>query len=166
MRIGIDPGLSGAIALVDGDRALGVWDIPTTGEKASRCVSAALLADVIDEVLDEALALIPVLSGASQGRPTVYLEKVGAMPGQGVSSMFRFGQSVGVIEGVIGSKGMRLIRTTPGEWKRHWRLIGKDKDAARTLAIDVYPEMAHMLTRKADGNRADALLIAGFGESG
>ena len=163
MIIGIDPGLTGAIALVDGERGLGVWDIPTTGEKTARCVSGALLADTLGEVMDEARAASEQLSAAVvDGRIPVVIERVSAMPGQGVSGMFRFGQSVGVSEGVVGAMRLPLSRVTPGEWKRHWRLLRKDKDAGRALAIDVYPELAHQLTRKKDGGRADALLIAGY----
>lgn len=163
MIIGIDPGLTGAIALVDGERALGVWDIPTAGEGASRTVCAPLLADLLGNVLDEAEMRSEGRTEATEGRLPVVMEWVSAMPKQGVSSTFRFGQAVGVLEGVVGAKHWPISRVRPHHWKTFWKLTRKEKDAARALAIDVYPELAHMLTRKKDQGRAEALLIAGFG---
>ena len=152
MIIGIDPGATGAIALLDGEQALRVDDLPTTTTGRSRSVCGALLADLVRDYMDQA-----------GNRPTAVLERVAARPGQGVSSMFAFGRSYGVVEGVVGALGLPLRRVTPQQWKRDARLIGKPKDAARSLAVELFPEIAHRLTRVKDSGRADALLIAYFG---
>jgi len=153
-KLGIDPGITGAIALIVGDRCLGVWDMPAVSEGKKRFVSPHLLADVLREAAD--------LSG--DDRPTVVLERVAARPGQGVSSMFSFGRSVGVIEGVVGALGWPIVRVTPATWKKRAKLQGKDKDASRSTAIDLFPEAAHWLTRKLDCGRADAMLIGYLGD--
>ena len=85
------------------------------------------------------------------------------MPGQGVSSMFRFGESVGVVLGVLGALQMPVRWVTPQRWKKAAGIVGKDKDAARSLAIQLHPEIAGMLTRKKDHNRGESILIARFG---
>ena len=91
------------------------------------------------------------------------IEAVAAMPGQGVSSMFRFGESVGVVLGVLGALQIPLRWVTPQRWKKAAGIVGKDKDAARSLAIQLHPEVAELLKRKEDVGRADAALIARFG---
>jgi crossover junction endodeoxyribonuclease RuvC len=150
VTIGIDPGITGAIAaFIDGE-LLDVVDMPA----ADGSVIAAVLRS---ELVDFALA-------GFDDRPTVVVEKVHAMPGNGVSSMFRFGRAVGVIEGVVGGLGWPLLWTTPQAWKKPAGLIGKDKDAARLLAIETWPEHAAIFARKKDGGRADAALIGRWGE--
>jgi crossover junction endodeoxyribonuclease RuvC len=151
-RIGIDPGLTGAVALLEGDRAIRVWDMPVVSERRGKGVCAALLADILTEARD-----------LSSDRPEVVLERVGARPGQGVTSMFSFGRAAGIAEGVVGALGLPLKSVTPDAWKRRARLVGKPKDAARTLAIELFPEIASELSRKRDGGRADALLLAYYG---
>jgi crossover junction endodeoxyribonuclease RuvC len=156
ITIGIDPGLSGAIGLVRDDMALSVWDMPIAGDGRSKRVSAHLLADLLRECMDMGLAGEPV---------SVLLERVGAMPGQGTASMFRFGESCGTAAGVVGGLGLSLRYVAPAVWKRRAGLIGKPKDASRAMAIDLFPEIASSLARKKDNGRADALLIAFFGRS-
>jgi len=151
-RIGIDPGLTGAVALLGGKRAVKVWDMPTVTEGRGQAVCPALLAGILAEAKE--------LAG---GRLEVVLERVGARPGQGVTSMFSFGRAAGIAEGVVGALGLPLKRVTPDAWKRRARLLGKPKDAGRTLAIDLFPEIAAELSRKRDGGRADALLLAYYG---
>jgi crossover junction endodeoxyribonuclease RuvC len=90
------------------------------------------------------------------------VEKVSAMPGQGVTSMFTFGAAYGVCIGVIGGAGTPLTLVTPMSWKKHFRLVGKPKDAARELANRIFPRGAHALNLKKHGGRADALLIARY----
>ena len=85
------------------------------------------------------------------------------MPGNGSVSMFKFGRSLGVIEGVVGGLGWPLEWITPQTWKKHHGLIGKDKDAARLLAIETWPEHAQTFKRKRDVGRADAALIGAVG---
>lgn len=150
--IGIDPGLTGAVALLAGDQAVRVWDMPTVTEGRGQAVCPALLADILAEARD--------LAGA---RPEVILERVAARPGQGVVSMFSFGRAAGIAEGVVGALGLPLKRVTPDTWKRRARLLGKPKDASRALAIDLFPEIAGQLARKRDCGRADALLLAYYG---
>ena len=83
------------------------------------------------------------------------------MPGQGVSSMFNFGMGYGAIQGVLAGLCVPLHLVTPQKWKKHQGLIGKDKDCARTLAQQLYPEAS--LARKKDIGRADAILIGDYG---
>ena len=151
-RIGIDPGLTGAVALLAGKRALRVWDMPVVTEGRGKGVCAVLLAATLTEARE-----------LSSERPEVILERVGARPGQGVTSMFSFGRAAGIAEGVVAALGLPLRRVTPESWKRRARLTGKPKDAARALAIDLFPEIASELARKRDGGRADALLLAYYG---
>ena len=149
-RLGVDPGVSGAIAYLAGPRVAWVMDMPTM-EKASgkgQQVNAAALAQILR---------------SAPGRPTVWLEKVSAMPGQGVTSVFSFGRSTGVVEGVTAALGLSLRLVTPQMWKKRAGLTGKAKDAARTLCVQSHPEIAGELTRKKDVGRADAILIAEFG---
>jgi hypothetical protein len=151
LHIGIDPGQSGAIAALADGAFVGCWDMPTLTRKAGgELVNANALAA-------ELRGLLPLHSGAAV---QVALEQVGAMPGQGVSSMFRFGQADGIVRGVVGALGLALVEVAPVTWKRRFCLTGQDKDAARTLAVQRFPEAAAQLTRKRDVGRADALLIA------
>lgn len=154
MIIGIDPGLTGAIALLDGDICLGVWDMPTTERThgKGREVSPALLADILQDCVD-----------AADDGVTCWIEQVSARPGQGVTSMFTFGVTVGVVRGVVGTLGIKAYHVLPGTWKRSQGLTGRDKDASRTLAIERYPEVRHELCRKKDVGRADAILIGAYG---
>lgn len=99
----------------------------------------------------------------NQRRPAqVVIEKVGAMPGQGVSSMFTFGAAYGVCIGAVCGYGAPLAYVTPVSWKRHFRLTGKPKDAARELAIRLYPNAVEFLKRKKDHGLADAILLARY----
>ena len=158
MRIAIDPGLSGAIAVIKdySFEMLEVFDMPVmpgTGKRHQ--VNGAELA----KILREAKAIhAPVKSNENI---QVYLERVSAMPGQGVSSMFSFGCSYGIVLGVLAALQYSVTLVTPQSWKKRAGLIGKEKDAARTTAQLLYP--AADLGRKKDIGRADALLIARFG---
>lgn len=141
--LGIDPGASGAFALLEGDQLLGINDMPTIMVKGRARVSAAMVADVI----------------ASHQPNQVVLEDVGAMPGQGVSSMFSFGRGVGVLEGVIAALGYPLVMVRPAKWKRDAG-VPADKDAARQMAMRLWPEYSNMFARKKDDGRAEAALLA------
>lgn len=149
MLIGIDPGLTGAIAWLDNKKALvNVVDMPlmaSTGKKQQ--INAAELSKI--------------LNLKYKVRPTVIVERVSAMPEQGVTAMFNFGLSYGVIQGVVAALQLPMVLVTPGAWKKKAGLSGKSKDAARALAQQYYPEAA--LGRKKDIGRADAILIARFG---
>jgi len=93
----------------------------------------------------------------------VAIEALSALNRNGAASMFRFGESVGVVLGVCGALQLPVRWIRPSHWKRKAGLIGKEKDAARTLAIQLHPEISGKLTRKKDIGRADAVCIAHFG---
>jgi len=154
-RIGIDPGVSGAIAVLnESDACLGLWDMPlltTPGGKNK--VNCAELARVIIQ--------IPRSFFIQSSTIIAYLEQVSAMPKQGVVSMFNFGMSYGAVQGVLAALAIPMVLVTPGSWKKRAGLTGQDKDYARTLAQQLWP--AQPLGRKKDIGRADALLIAKFG---
>jgi crossover junction endodeoxyribonuclease RuvC len=156
MIIGIDPGLTGAVAFYspEDDEVLEVHDMPVmmkskTKKKTKNQVNAVELANIINEGLD------------NYGIDAAVVEQVHSMPGQGVSSVFTFGESAGVIRGILAALKIQTIYVTPQKWKKAANLIGKDKDMARTLAIQMYPYSS--LSRKKDIGRADAILIARFG---
>ena len=144
--IGIDPGITGAIAVV-GD-VYNVYDMPVIqASKSKKQLNAYELAEIIKKINPD----------------KIFVEKVYAMPGQGVSSMFNFGKTVGIIEGVIATLKIPVEFVTPQKWKRWSELIGKEKDISRTYAIQKYPMFAEMLKRKKDIGRADAIHIAIYG---
>lgn len=148
--IGIDPGCSGAIVAMnmDGD-TVGYMQMPTVKVGAKSRVNGAAVA-----------AFIRDIPGTVQH---AYIEQVHAMPGQGVTSMFTFGHSAGVVEGVITGMGIPVSLITPQAWKKHMGLIGQDKDAARSRAVQLYPAL-RVLDLKGKGQAvADALLIARYG---
>lgn len=152
--IGIDPGQTGAIAISVDGRIVEVADMPT-------CVRLHGKGQQIDGG-----ELASILIRMREGEAVkVFLEAVSAMPGQGSSSMFRFGESVGVVLGVCGALQIPLFWVTPQRWKKAAGLIGKEKDAARTLMIQQQPQVAEKLTRKKDIGRADACCIALYSES-
>lgn len=148
--IGIDPGLTGAVAII-GNYGIDLIDMPVMAKSTGgKQVDGAALAQIFLQ---------------DRERCSVYLEQVGSMPGQGVSSMFNFGHGYGVVQGVLYALCIPFRLVTPQKWKRHHGLIGKQKDMARTLCIQQYPELSERLTRKKDIGRADALLIAKYGEA-
>lgn len=150
---GIDPGLSGAVAVLHDGQYIDVIDIPTCGRgKAARQnVNSAELADYFRRHIE-------MLPGAQIG---AVLELVGAMPMQGRSSGFRFGQSYGAVQGVLGALRIPFELVTPAVWKRHYGLIGAPKESSRGIAIERFP-MAP-LSRKRDHGRAEAILLAAWG---
>ena len=148
MRIlGVDPGLSGAYVLLE-NRVPIEWGVmPTMMEGKSNRINASAL--------------------ASQWRNAridlAFLEQVGAMPGQGVTSMFTFGHATGTVRGVLGALEIPTRLVTPQAWKKHVGLLNKDKDAARSLAIQLWPDW-RVLDKKGEGQAlADAALIARYG---
>ncbi len=150
--LGFDPGQTGAVAAYDGEGIIGLIDMPTMTRlhgKGSQVDPYTLTT-----------ALLNLYAGRDA---TAVIEAVSAMPGQGVSSTFRFGESLGVVLGVLGALQVPVRMVTPGKWKKAAGLLGRDKDAARTLAIQLHPEVADQLTRKKDIGRADAVCIARFG---
>ncbi len=149
MIIGFDPGNTGAIAVLTDDKEfIAVHDMPVMANGKKNQVNAAEVARIINIY-------------AAENSCFVVIEKVGAMPGQGVTSMFNFGMGFGVIQGVVAARELPFVLVTPQKWKKAASLIGKEKDNARTLAQQLYPLAP--LGRKKDIGRADALLIARFG---
>ena len=148
--IGIDPGINGAISIVENKKILEVHDTPTMidGKKNKRQINGAQVTNIIKEVLN------------GNEEVVVVVEHVNAMPGQGVTSMFNFGQSFGVIKGICAALSVAIYFVRPSKWKKHFNLIKTNKDASRTKVIEAYPDIASKLHRKKDSNRADAILIA------
>jgi len=149
---GIDPGVSGAISILENKRVVEVFDMPTMidGKKNKKQINGAQVTNIIKEKLNQEKETI------------VVVEHVNAMPGQGVTSMFNFGQSFGVIKGICSALGLPIYFVRPTKWKKHFNLIKTNKDASRTKVIEVYPEISSKLSRKKDSNRADAILIARY----
>lgn len=154
LSIGIDPGASGAVALFDGT-TLRVFDMPVVevkrGVRTVRQTDAAMLAALIDR------ANYHPINGCQ-----AFVEKVGAMPGQGVSSMFAFGRAAGVIEGVLAGLGIATTLVPSQTWQAAMGLKGKGKDAARARCAQLYPKQASLFARKKDDGRADATMIATY----
>ena len=150
--IGIDPGVSGAISILENKKVIEVFDMPTMidGKKNKKQVNGSQVANIIKERLSDHKETI------------IVVEHVNAMPGQGVTSMFNFGQSFGVIKGVCAALSLPIYFVRPTKWKKHFNLIKTNKDASRTKVIEVYPEISSKLSRKKDANKADAILIARY----
>ena len=150
--IGIDPGLSGGIAVLDNNKVLELFDIPVMadGKKNKKQLNSALLAKLIKE------------STSNTSESAVIVEQVNAMPGQGVTSMFNFGQTFGAIKGICATLELPIFFVRPSKWKKHFELINSSKDASRTKAIEMYPHLAEKLSKKKDVNKSDAILIARF----
>ena len=148
--IGIDPGINGAISIIENKKIIEVYDTPTMidGKKNKRQINGAQVTNIFKERLN------------GEKEVVVVVEHVNAMPGQGVTSMFNFGQSFGVIKGICAALNLPIYFVRPSKWKKHFNLIKTNKDASRTKVIEVYPEISSKLHRKKDSNRADAILIA------
>ena len=135
--IGIDPGLSGAIAILENNKVLKIFDIPVMaeGKKNKRQLNSALLVNLLKEniINNEDVAVV--------------VEQVNAMPGQGVTSMFNFGQTFGAIKGVCAALGLPIFFVRPSKWKKHFELINASKDSSRTKAIEMYPSLSNDLSK-------------------
>ena len=150
--IGIDPGLSGGIAVLENNRVLSIFDMPvmSDGKKNKRQLNSAQLVTLIKENIK------------SSEDVAVIVEQVNAMPGQGVTSMFNFGQTFGAIKGVCAALRLPIFFVRPSKWKKHFELINSSKDSSRTKAIEMYPALSNQLAKKKDVNKSDAILIARF----
>jgi crossover junction endodeoxyribonuclease RuvC len=151
--IGVDPGAAGAIAILEeGGKLVHVFEMPSvevmSGGKAKKRVSPEMLAAELRLYADQ---------GA-----VAYVEQVGAMPGQGVSSMFAFGQAFGIVLGVMAGLAIPTQTVTPAKWKKDMKLNG-GKDAARAKAAQVWPAHAGEFKRVKDDGKAEAGLIALWG---
>jgi|TARA_B110000967_G_C18541829_1_gene391014 crossover junction endodeoxyribonuclease RuvC len=150
--IGIDPGLSGAIAILEDSRIEEIFDMPVMpdGKKNKRQLNSALLVKLIKDSIKNLEDTVMVV------------EQVNAMPGQGVTSMFNFGQTFGAIKGICAAMGLPIFFVRPAKWKKHFELINSSKDASRTKAIEMYPSISQQLSKKKDVNKSDAILIARY----
>lgn len=157
LSIGIDPGAKGAVALYDG-KTLQVFDMPTVevkrGTRTVRQTDAGLL--------KVGLVGCMVGAGVQYFECAATVERVGAMPGQGVSSMFAFGRAAGVIEGVLAGLGIKTTLVSPQVWQAAMGVKGKGKDGARYKAAQIHPRDAGLFVRKKDDGRADAVLMATY----
>ena len=150
--IGIDPGLSGAVAILENNKVINIFYIPvmTEGKKNKRQLNSALLVSLIKK------------NTVNQDEVVVVVEQVNAMPGQGVTSMFNFGQTFGALKGICAALELPIFFVRPSKWKKHFELINSSKDASRTKVIEMYPKLSNQLSKKKDVNKSDAILIARF----
>ncbi len=150
--IGIDPGLSGGIAVLEDLKIYDIFDMPimSEGKKNKNQLNSAQMVNIINKHILE------------NEDTFVIVEQVSAMPGQGVTSMFNFGQSFGSIKGICAALGLPIFYVRPAKWKKHFELINSSKDASRTKVIEMYPSISSRLTKKKDVNKADAILIARY----
>ena len=152
--IGIDPGISGSICFFDNGKIIDVIDMPTMleGKKNKKQVNGA---QIYNEISIR-------LNNFKNQDVRVVVEQVSAMPGQGVTSMFNFGQSFGIIKGICSAMQLPIFFVRPTKWKKYFNLINSEKDASRTRAIEIFPYFSSQLSKKKDSNKADAILISSF----
>ena len=150
--IGVDPGLSGAVAILKDKKILNLFDMPvmSEGKKNKRQLNSALLVSLLKENIKDS------------DEVSVVVEQVNAMPGQGVTSMFNFGQTFGAIKGICAALNLPIFFVRPSKWKKHFELLNSSKDSSRTKAIEMYPNLSNQLAKKKDVNKSDAILIARF----
>jgi crossover junction endodeoxyribonuclease RuvC len=155
--IGIDPGLNGGVGILNthsGSQA--VFDTPTmivSGAKEKRVYNTVEMSRILQPY--EKFTLHDVL---------VVLESVHSMPKQGVASSFSFGQGLGMWQGIIAAYGLPLEMPSPQRWKKEILADqGKDKDASRAKAVQLFPSLASQFARVRDDGRAEAILMAEYG---
>ena len=152
--IGIDPGISGSICFFQDGKIVDVVEMPTMieGKKNKKQVNGAQIFNEISEKIKK----------LDKKEIKVVIEQVSAMPGQGVTSMFNFGQSFGILKGICSSMQLPMYFVRPAKWKKYFNLLNSEKDASRTRAIEIFPYFSSQLSRKKDSNKADAILISSF----
>ena len=152
--IGIDPGISGSICFFEDGKILDIVEMPTMaeGKKNKRQVNGSQIYNEISKRV----------KNFDKQNIRVIIEQVSAMPGQGVTSMFNFGQSFGILKGICSAMQLPMYFVRPAKWKKYFNLLNSEKDASRTKAIEIFPYFSNHLTKKKDSNRADAILIASF----
>ena len=152
--IGIDPGISGSICFFQDGKIIDVVEMPTMtdGKKNKKQVNGSQIFNEISERIKK----------IDKKDIRVVIEQVSAMPGQGVTSMFNFGQSFGILKGICSAMQLPMYFVRPAKWKKYFSLINSEKDASRTKAIEIFPYFSSNLSRKKDSNKADAILIASF----
>ena len=152
--IGVDPGISGSICFLDNGKILDVIEMPimTGGKKNKKQVNGSQVYNEISKRIKQ----------FEKNQIRVVIEHVSAMPGQGVTSMFNFGQSFGILKGICTAMQLPMYFVRPAKWKKYFNLLNSEKDASRTRAIEIFPYFSSQLSRKKDSNKADAILIASF----
>ena len=152
--IGIDPGISGSICFLDNGKILDVIEMPimTDGKKNKKQVNGSQVYNEITKRIKQ----------FEKNQIRVVIEHVSAMPGQGVTSMFNFGQSFGILKGICTAMQLPMYFVRPAKWKKYFNLLNSEKDASRTRTIEIFPYFSSQLSRKKDSNKADAILIASF----
>ena len=152
--IGIDPGISGSICFLENGKILEVIEMPTMidGKKNKKQVNGSQIYNEISKKIIK----------YEKQNVRVIIEQVSAMPGQGVTSMFNFGQSFGILKGICSAMQLPMYFVRPAKWKKYFNLINSEKDASRTRAIEIFPYFSSQLSKKKDSNKADAILIASF----
>ena len=152
--IGIDPGISGSICFFEDGKILDVVEMPTMtdGKKNKRQANGS---QIYNEIIKR-------INKTEKQNIRVIIEQVSAMPGQGVTSMFNFGQSFGILKGICSAMHLPVYYVRPAKWKKYFNLINSEKDASRTRAIEIFPYFSSQLSKKKDNNKADAILIASF----
>tara|TARA_B100001175_G_C19446094_1_gene608824 strand:+ start:489 stop:980 length:492 start_codon:yes stop_codon:yes gene_type:complete len=152
--IGIDPGISGSICFFKDGVIEYVIEMPTMteGKKNKKQVNGS---QVFNEISER-------IKSIDKKNIKVIIEQVSAMPGQGVTSMFNFGQSFGILKGLCSAMQLPTYFVRPAKWKKYYNLINSEKDASRTRAIEIFPYFSSNLSKKKDSNKADAILIASF----
>ena len=151
--IGIDPGISGSICFFEDGKILEVIEMPimVEGKKNKKQVNGAQIYNEFSKRINN-----------KENEIRVVIEQVSAMPGQGVTSMFNFGQSFGILKGICSAMRLPMFFVRPARWKKYFNLINSQKDASRTRAIEIFPYFSTQLSKKKDSNKADAILIASF----
>jgi len=152
--IGIDPGISGSICFLEDGIIKDVLEMPTMteGKKNKKQVNGS-------QIYNEIFFRIKTYE---KKNIKVVIEQVSAMPGQGVTSMFNFGQSFGILKGICSAMQLPIYFVRPAKWKKYFNLINSEKDASRTRAIEIFPYFSSNLSKKKDSNKADAILIASY----
>ena len=154
MIIGIDPGISGSICFFGDGKIIDIIEMPTMaeGKKNKRQVNGSQIYNEISKRV----------KNFDKQNIRVIIEQVSAMPGQGVTSMFNFGQSYGILKGICSAMQLPMYFVRPAKWKKYFNLLNSEKDASRTKAIEIFPYFSSQLSKKKDSNKADAILIASF----
>ena len=152
--IGIDPGISGSICFFQDGKIIDVVEMPTMieGKKNKKQVNGSQIFNEISYRIKK----------IDKKDIKVVIEQVSAMPGQGVTSMFNFGQSFGILKGICSAMQLPMYFVRPAKWKKYFNLINSEKDASRTKAIEIFPSFSSQLSKKKDSNKADAILIASY----
>ncbi len=152
--IGIDPGISGAICFFENGEVKDIIDMPVMadGKKNKKQINGS---QIYNEIFSRT-------KNHLKKDIHVVIEQVSAMPGQGVTSMFNFGQSFGVVKGICSAMQLSMYFVRPMRWKKYFNLLKTEKEASRSKAIEIFPYISSKLLRKKDSNKADAILIASY----